>query len=66
VFGTNTALAPGETLTLEVEGSPRADTRLVKHWGKGKRILDDGGDLVRLETFRDVTLDCFSYGDARC
>jgi endonuclease YncB( thermonuclease family) len=66
VFGTNAALAPGETMTLEVEGNPRADTRLVKHWGKTKRILDDDGDVVRLETFRDVTLDCYAYGNARC
>jgi endonuclease YncB( thermonuclease family) len=66
VFGTDAALAPGETMTLEVQGDPRRDTRLVKHWGKTKRILDDGGDVVRLETFRDVTLDCFAYGNARC
>jgi endonuclease YncB( thermonuclease family) len=66
VFGTNAALAPGETLTLEVEGDPRSDTRLVKHWGKAKRILDDDGDVVRLETFRDVTLACYAYGNAHC
>jgi endonuclease YncB( thermonuclease family) len=66
VFGTDAALAPGETMVLEVEGSPRADTRLVKHWGKSKRILDDGGDVVRLESFRGITLDCFAYGSASC
>jgi hypothetical protein len=66
VFGTNAAVAPGETLTLEVQGDPRRDTRLVKHWGKSKRILDDDGDVVRLATFRDITLDCFAYGNARC
>jgi len=66
VFGTNAALAPGEAMTLEVEGSPSADTRLVKHWGKSKRILDDTGDVVRLESFRGITLDCLAYGNARC
>jgi endonuclease YncB( thermonuclease family) len=66
VFGTNAALGPGETMTLEVEGDPRRDTRLVKHWGKSKRILDGGGDVVRLETFRDITLDCYAYGNASC
>jgi endonuclease YncB( thermonuclease family) len=66
VFGTNAAIGPGETVTLEVQGDPRGDTRLVKHWGKGKRILDDNGDVVRLETFRDVTLACFDYGSASC
>ena len=66
VFGTNAALAPGEALTLEVEGSPGRDTRLVKHWGKAKRIFDDGGDVVRLESFRGITLDCYAYGNASC
>ena len=66
VFGTDAALAPGETITLEVAGSPQGDTRLVKHWGKSKRILDDGGDVVRLESFRGITLDCFAYGSASC
>jgi endonuclease YncB( thermonuclease family) len=66
VFGTNAALRPGEALTLEVQGDPRRDTRLVKHWGKTKRILDDDGDIVRLETFRDITLDCYAYGNTSC
>jgi endonuclease YncB( thermonuclease family) len=66
VFGTNAALNPGETMTLEVEGSPGGDTRLVKHWGKAKRILDDSGDVVRLESFRGITLDCYAYGNASC
>jgi endonuclease YncB( thermonuclease family) len=66
VFGTNAALAPGEVMTLEVEGSPSSDTRLVKHWGKGKRILDDGGDVIRIESFRGITLDCLAYGSATC
>jgi endonuclease YncB( thermonuclease family) len=66
VFGTNASLAPGEVMTLEVEGSPAGDTRLVKHWGKSKRILDDNGDVVRLESFRGITLDCLAYGNAHC
>jgi endonuclease YncB( thermonuclease family) len=66
VFGTGAALAPGETMTLAVEGSPAGDTRLVKHWGKSKRILDDDGDVVRLGSFRGITLDCYAYGDASC
>ena len=52
--------------TLEVEGSPSADTRLIKHWGKSKRILDDTGDVVRLESFRGITLDCLAYGNRSC
>jgi endonuclease YncB( thermonuclease family) len=66
VFGTNASLAPGEVMTLEVEGDPSTDTRLVKHWGKAKRILDDNGDVVRLESFRGITLDCLAYGNAHC
>jgi hypothetical protein len=53
-------------MTLAVEGSPGSDTRLVKHWGKSKRILDDTGDVVRLESFRGITLDCLAYGNASC
>jgi endonuclease YncB( thermonuclease family) len=66
VFGTDSALAPGEEMTLQVDGDPRTDTRLVKHWGKTKRILDDTGDVVRLESFRGITLDCLAYGNAHC
>jgi hypothetical protein len=66
VFESNAAIAPGEAMTLEVEGSPSSDTRLVKHWGKSKRILDDTGDVVRLESFRGIALDCLAYGSARC
>jgi endonuclease YncB( thermonuclease family) len=66
VFGTDAALAPGEVMTLDVEGSPSSDTRLVKHWGKSKRILDDSGDVVRIESFRGITLDCLAYGNAHC
>lgn len=66
VFGGNSTVGPDETLVLKVEGSPQADTRLEKHWGKNKRILNDGGDVIRIGTFRDVTLDCFACGDASC
>jgi hypothetical protein len=66
VFGTDSALAPGEAMTLQVQGDPRTDTRLVKHWGKAKRILDDDGDVVRLASFRGIALDCLAYGSASC
>jgi endonuclease YncB( thermonuclease family) len=66
VFGVNAVIAPGETMTLAVTGSPAGDTRLVKHWNKSKQILNDDGDVVRLGSFRGITLDCYAYGDASC
>jgi hypothetical protein len=65
-FGAGTILAPGERLRLVVIGSPADDSPLVKHWGKSRYILDDAGDVVRLRTQTNITIDCFSWGSGSC
>src|SRR3712207_510545 len=42
-FRSGTVLAPGSALRIRVGGRRRADTPTVRHWGKRRRILNDGG-----------------------
>ncbi len=65
-FGAGTVLQPGETLVLEVRGSPDGDSRLVKHWGRPGPILDDRGDAVSLRTPAGIALACSAWGSAAC
>jgi hypothetical protein len=65
-FGPDSAIAPGETLVLNIGGSPRNDTRLAKHWGLRRSILDERGDSVRLITFADAGLACHAWGTTSC
>jgi endonuclease YncB( thermonuclease family) len=65
-FDRDAVLAPGERMTVEVQGDPGQDSRLHKYWGRTGAILKDGGDTVRLATFRGVTIDCYAYGSGRC
>ncbi len=65
-LGANTVLAAGERLRLNVKGSSRYDTRLVRHWGKPTYILNDGGDRVALRTQSNILIDCYSWGGKRC
>ncbi len=65
-FAPGTVLAPGQTLTIHIEGSSGHDSSLVKHWGLGKYVLDDAGDAVSVKAFNDHTLDCYSWGAGRC
>ncbi|MDQ3670249.1 MAG: lamin tail domain-containing protein [Actinomycetota bacterium] len=65
-FGPSTILNPGERLRLVVRGSSAWNTRLVKYWGKGKYILNDGGDKVRLRTATNITISCYAWGSMSC
>jgi endonuclease YncB( thermonuclease family) len=65
-FGRDAVLAPGEAMTLDVRGDPAQDTGLQKYWGKAGAILNNGGDKLRLATFRGVVIGCYAYGTARC
>lgn len=66
VFAAGTVLQPGEALRVQVVGASEGDTPLLKHWGLARQILRDGGDVVELDTFGDLTLACAAYGDAAC
>lgn len=65
-FGVDTLLAPGETLTVKVQGDPADDTRLVRHWGLRGPVLHDGGDAIRVSTFSGIALACDAWGGASC
>jgi endonuclease YncB( thermonuclease family) len=65
-FAENTVLDTGETLRLVVKGSRSNDTRLVKHWGKDKYILNDAGDRVVVRTQAYIRLDCYAWAAASC
>ncbi len=65
-FPRDSVLAPGEEMTIDVVGDPAEDTRLEKGWGEVGPILNNGGDKVRVTSFRGVVLDCFAYGTGAC
>jgi len=59
-------LAPGETLEVRMDGSPSADSRLVKHLGRGAFVLADGGNTVSLRSPTDIVVGCSAWGMASC
>ena len=65
-FPRGTVLGAGQTLRVDVNGSPDQDTDLERHWGFDGSILTDDGDVVRLRTYRAVPLACDSWGYASC
>lgn len=65
-FGPDSVLHPGETMRVAVKGDPATDTRLRKHWGLGRRILFNRGDVVRVQTFTDITVGCDAWGRRSC
>jgi endonuclease YncB( thermonuclease family) len=65
-FGPDSVVEPGETMRIEIGDSLQDDTRLVKHWRQSRSILDDGGDVVRLETFDDISIACDAWGSRSC
>jgi endonuclease YncB( thermonuclease family) len=65
-FPRDSVLEPGDELRVEVRGDPVEDSRLEKHWGRSSSILNNGGDRVRISSFRGVELVCYAYGSAAC
>jgi endonuclease YncB( thermonuclease family) len=65
-FPRDSVLDPGDEMTIDVLGDPVEDSRLEKHWGRPRAILNNGGDKVRISSFRGVVLDCYAYGTASC
>jgi endonuclease YncB( thermonuclease family) len=65
-IGADSVLGPGEAMRVMTGGAPEDDTRLLKHWGLAKRILNDGGDVVRLVSYTDLTLGCAAWGSRAC
>jgi endonuclease YncB( thermonuclease family) len=65
-FGAGSVLQPGETMEVDVMGSPSQDTRLVRHMGIDGPYLPDRGGSVSLTTFDEIVLDCDPWGSGRC
>ena len=65
-FPRDSVLDPGDEMTISVLGDPAEDSRLEKSWGRPGPILGNGGDRVRVTSFRGVELDCYAYGTASC
>jgi hypothetical protein len=65
-FGQWPALAPGQTVQVDVNGDPADDSALRRHWGLGRLILPDAGGVVRLQTFDYVVLSCDAWGSRTC
>jgi endonuclease YncB( thermonuclease family) len=61
-----TVLPPGGSLRIETGGDPSADTPFERHWGFGRSILRNAGDVARLFTFTDIRIACTSWGDRSC
>ncbi len=65
-FTRDAVVLPGEEMKIHIKGDPASDTRLEKHWGETGWILNTKGDRVRLSTYTDIEIGCFSYGDGVC
>ena len=65
-FAPQTVLAPGETMRVLPGGRARDDTRLVRHVGRGDRVLADAGSAVELRTDDDQLTACVAWGAGRC
>jgi endonuclease YncB( thermonuclease family) len=61
-----TVLPPGGSLRIETGGDPSDDAPLERHWGFGRSILRNAGDVARLATFTDIRIACTSWGDRTC
>jgi hypothetical protein len=59
-------IPPGESLRIEVRGDPADDTPLERHWGFARPIMRNDGDVARLATYTNITLDCSAWGDKVC
>jgi hypothetical protein len=65
-FPAGAVLLPGQSIQVDVQGSPSQDTHSELHWGLRGLWLPDPGGVVRVSTFTDVTLACDAWGSGRC
>jgi len=65
-FPPGTVIAPGDTLTVFVEGSPSQDSSDTLHEGVPGAYMPDSGGAVEVTTFDEIDLDCDSWGSGRC
>ena len=65
-FPPGTALDPGETIEVDVEGSPSNDTSRLLHEGVPGAYMPDSGGAVEVSTFSEIALACDSWGSGHC
>jgi endonuclease YncB( thermonuclease family) len=65
-FGSNSTLAPGETLRMDIQGNPDNNTRLRRFYGFNGPMLTDSGQMVRLQTYNDIEIACDAWGNFNC
>jgi endonuclease YncB( thermonuclease family) len=65
-FPSGTILQAGETLRVNVEGDPAADTALVKGWGLEGAKMPNSGGVVKVSTFDSIELACDEWGSGTC
>jgi endonuclease YncB( thermonuclease family) len=65
-FPAGTVLAPGQQLVLGLQGSPAADTPLVRYWGLPPHILADRQGAVSVENYQGMILACTTWGSGSC
>jgi endonuclease YncB( thermonuclease family) len=65
-FGSNSTLAPGETLRMDIQGNPDNNTRLRRFFGFKGPMLTDSGQIVRLQTYNDIEIACTAWGKFNC
>jgi hypothetical protein len=62
----NSVIEPGETMVVDVGGTPRNDTRLHKYYGFNRPMLADGGQRVVLRSYLGVRVACTAWGSYGC
>jgi endonuclease YncB( thermonuclease family) len=65
-FGPNSVLQPGQTMRVDLDGATARDSALDRHWGTPYPFLHPRGDVVRVQTFNDITVGCAAWGGASC
>ena len=65
-FGPGTVLAAGASLRVSTRGTVEQDAPGRLHWALPKRVLNDGGDRVEVQTFDQISLACDAWGSKRC
>lgn len=65
-FPEGTVVAPGQSLTVYVGGSPASDSTKAQYAGIQGPYLPDAGGAVVLRTFEETVLSCSAWGDGSC
>jgi len=65
-FPEGTVLDPGQSVRVDIEGSPSNDSSRVLHLGHSGPYMPDSGGSVELTNFSETRLGCDSWGSGHC